>query len=100
MGTMRRKEAREADARATVGVYMHYSRDATTWLVTFLDRASGNQIGTVRRFTSPDALPEMARRGGALKLQEDHHAMAHAIEKGRGSLLLELTREQYRKLAG
>ena len=104
LGQMKRAEAREEEARRQAAmarsVYMAFHRDGAIWIVTFLDRASGNQIGMARRYTSTGPIEEIARRGGALKTQIDHQGLACGFVQGRGSIALHLAPDQYVKLAG
>ena len=46
----------------------------------------------------PAKIIEMAERGGAAMLLEDRQALDYGIAQGRGSVWLNLTHEQYRKL--
>jgi hypothetical protein len=68
------------------------------WIVTFVDQQTGKPIGTVAGIAAIRTLKksqskEIAKRGGALKTQEDHHALAYSISKCQGNLILELMRE-------
>lgn len=51
-----------------------------------------------RAFAYPESLLEMAERWGESRLLEDKQALEYAITKGRGSLWLKLTPEEYAKL--
>ena len=68
------------------------------WLCTFFDQETGRQLGPTRRYLDSEVLTEIARRGNALRTQDDVHALNFAISQGRGRLPLLLNEDQYRKL--
>ena len=68
------------------------------WIVNFLEVDMKTPVSRIRTFKSGEKIRQMAERGGALKLQEDHQALDYALKHGRGGLFLTLTPEQYEKL--
>ena len=68
------------------------------WCCQFLESDLKTSAG--RRLTFKDAakLREMYDRFGTDKKLEDRQALEYGIETGRGSIWIELTDEQYRKL--
>ena len=77
-------------------VCMHFMR-ADGWYCQFLEQ----DLKTSARkplLSSPEKILDLARRGGADMKLEDIQAIEYAIATGRGSLWLNLTEEQYRKL--
>ena len=67
-------------------------------MVNFLECDMKTVVGRIRTFRSEEAIREIAKRGGALKTQEDHQSFEYALGHGRGGLFLELTAEQHEKL--
>ena len=78
-------------------VYMYFfHRDG--WYIQFL--APDLKTSLRRKLTFRDAakIREMFDRFSAERKLEDRQAFEYAIEKGRGSIWLNLTEEQYQKL--
>jgi hypothetical protein len=78
-------------------VYMYFML-RKAWDCQFLE--PDLKTALPRRFTFRDAakIREMFDRFAADRRLEERQALDYAIEKGRGSLWLDLTEEQYRKL--
>lgn len=69
------------------------------WYCQFLEADLKTPIP--RKLVLPDSakLLELAERGGYALNLENRQAIEHAIANGRGSVWLELSEEQYRKLS-
>jgi hypothetical protein len=78
-------------------VYMHFML-ANGWYCQFLEQDLKTPAGKPLTLSSPEKILEMARRGGAEMKLEDIQAIEYGISTGRGSLWLNLTQEQYKRL--
>ncbi len=79
-------------------VYMYFM-DRIGWHCQFLEEDLKTPLPKKLRFGSHEKIREIAERGGCTMNLETLQALDHAIEIGRGGVWLELTDEQYRKLA-
>jgi hypothetical protein len=70
------------------------------WFVSFLEPDLRTPIPRTFDFAGPEAIRDLARRGGALDTPEGKQKMEQGIESGSGGLFLTLTEDQYRKLTG
>ena len=70
------------------------------WFCQFLEEDLKNSLPRKVRLSDPAKIIEMAEKGGAAMLLEDRRALEYGIAQGRGSVWLNLTPEQYRKLKG
>lgn len=69
------------------------------WRVSFLQADCRTVVGRGLRFRDPERIRELLRRANAG--EEDFYKFEHELEmRGRGSVWLELTPEQYEKLRG
>jgi hypothetical protein len=68
------------------------------WHCQFLEPDLKTSAAGPLILTSPEKIMELARRGGAAMKLEDVQAIEYGISMGRGSVWLNLTDEQYRKL--
>jgi hypothetical protein len=76
---------------------MHFMlRDG--WHCQFLEIDLKTALPKQLTFSSPTKIRELYDRFAADKKLEDRQALEYAIEKGRGSIWLNLTQEQYIKL--
>jgi hypothetical protein len=71
---------------------------AEGWRITFLERDLKTSLPRSFVFQDSTKVIEMAMRGGADSMSADKQALEYALELGRGSAWLNLTREQYAKL--
>jgi hypothetical protein len=79
-------------------VYMSYMlRDG--WQCQFLEQDLKTLLPKRLHFSSPEKVRELAQRGGCNMNLEARQSLDHGIEIGRGGVWLELSEEQYRKLA-
>jgi hypothetical protein len=76
---------------------MHFML-ANNWYCQFLERDLKTPAGKPLRLASSDTIFELARRGGADMKLEDKQALEYGIAMGRGSLWLNLTPKQCKKL--
>ena len=76
---------------------MHFML-ANGWYCQFLEQDLKTTAGRPLTLSSPEKVLEMARRGGAAMKLEDIQAIEYGISTGRGSVWLNLTPEQYRRL--
>jgi len=78
-------------------VYMHFMlRDG--WYCQFLEEDLKTPLPRKVTLDDPAKIYEMAERGGYKMTLENRQSIDRAIEMGRGSVWLDLTQEQYRKL--
>ena len=70
------------------------------WSVSFLEEDCKTSLPRHFVFQSELKILDLARHGGAAFDLADRQAIEHGISMGRGSVWLELTREQYGKLCG
>lgn len=68
------------------------------WYCQFLEEDLKTSLPLKLVLDDPDKIKEMAEKGGASKILEDKQVIEHGIEKGVGSVWLNLTPEQYDKL--
>lgn len=78
-------------------VYLHFMY-RSGWFCQFLEEDSQTPLPKKLVLRDAARLIELAERGGYAMNLENRHAIEHAIASGRGSVWLELTEEQYRKL--
>jgi hypothetical protein len=71
---------------------------ANGWYCQFLEQDLKTPAGKSRVLSSPEKIIELARRGGSDMKLEDIQAIEYGITTGRGSIWLNLTPEQYRRL--
>jgi hypothetical protein len=101
MGFMKRREAREAQERATVRpVVMEFRYDSTAhfWRVTFRPRGNSIALPRVLHFGTDDKLRDLFQRFGTRRMREDVAALEFAIRTRRGNVELMLGEEQLSKL--
>ena len=67
------------------------------WHISFLEADCKTPVGRPLTFRDPESIRKLAQRGGA-ELSLNGHEWTSMLENGRGSLWLNLTAEQYRKL--
>src|ERR1700677_1530183 len=80
-------------------VYMTYMlRDG--WSVQFLEPDLKTPVGRIRQLGNVDKVKELIARTPTRLDLAAKQAIEHAIARGRGGIYLDLTGEQYRKLAG
>ena len=77
---------------------MHYMLIPKGWMCQFLEADVRTPLRKKLIFQDPQKIVEMAKKGGADFMSEDRQALEYGINLGRGSLWLNLTEEQYRKL--
>jgi hypothetical protein len=70
----------------------------TGWRITFLEADLKTSLPRWYIFQDSAKVIEMAMRGGADSMSADKQALHYAIEKGRGSVWLNLNAEQYGRL--
>jgi hypothetical protein len=68
------------------------------WQVQFLEADLKTPLPRTFRFTDPEKIRELARRGEAWGTSETRQMLELAIEQGRGGVYLRLTPEQYARL--
>lgn len=68
------------------------------WHCQFLESDLKTPLRRKLTFAAAAKIREMYDRFGEDKKLEDRQALDHAVENGRGSIWLNLTEEQYRKL--
>jgi hypothetical protein len=78
-------------------VYMSFMQRAG-WYCSFLEEDLKTALPKKLAVATQEKILELAERGGASLSAEEHRAMRHAFETGRGGVWLNLTEEQYRKL--
>lgn len=78
-------------------VYFYFMQ-CNGWHCQFLEQDLKTSAASPLILTSPEKIIELARRGGAEMKLEDVQAIEYGISIGRGSVWLNLTDEQYRKL--
>jgi len=76
---------------------MHFML-SSSWYCQFLEADLKTPLPRTFHFQDPAKIVEMARLGGAPMMLEHKQALEYAIKTGRGSVMLSLTEEQYRKL--
>lgn len=74
----------------------YFRRDA--WNVGFLEADCVTPVGRSSQFADPERIVALARRGGVTMHEESIKSLEDGIGKGRGSIWLFLTPEQYSKL--
>jgi hypothetical protein len=79
-------------------VYLSFMR-SQGWYCQFLEPDLKTSLPRTFTFASEDKLRELVERGGGMVDSESRNMVDHAIEMGRGGVYLNLTAEQYRKLA-
>jgi hypothetical protein len=78
-------------------IYMHFMR-RDSWHCQFVEADLKTPLPRKVTLDDPRKIIEMAKRGGAPMKLQDIQALEYAIQTGRGSVILELTDEQYQKL--
>ena len=78
-------------------VYMYF-QFRQGWQVQFLEADLRTPLPRTLKFTDPEKIRELARRGEAWGDAESRQTLDHAIETGRGGVFLRLTPEQYGRL--
>jgi hypothetical protein len=68
------------------------------WQVQFLEADLRTPLPRTLKFTDPEKIRELARRGEAWGDAESRQTLDHAIETGRGGVFWRLTPEQYGRL--
>ena len=68
------------------------------WQVQFCEADLKTPLPRTFRFTDPEKIRELARRGEAWGDSESRQMLEGAMEQGRGGVYLRLTPEQYRAL--
>jgi hypothetical protein len=68
------------------------------WVVQFLESDLKTSVGRIRTLGSVDKVRELINRTPTPMNLEVVNMLDHAINKGRGGIYLQLTREQYMKL--
>jgi hypothetical protein len=79
-------------------IYMHFML-RNGWYCQFLEEDLKTPLPKKLNLKEPAKIFEIAERGGYKLTLENRQSIEHAIEKGRGSIWLDLTPEQYQKLA-
>jgi hypothetical protein len=69
------------------------------WHCQFLEQDLKTPLPKRLRFNNQEKLREIAERGGCNMNLEARQSLDHGIEIGRGAIWLELSEEQYQKLA-
>jgi hypothetical protein len=69
------------------------------WHCQFLEQDLKTPLPKRLRFNNQEKLREIAERGGCNMNLEARQSLDHGIEIGRGGIWLELSEEQYQKLA-
>jgi hypothetical protein len=101
MGTMKRREAREAQELASVRpVLMQFRYDSPGgfWRVTFRARGDTIALPRVLHFEDAEKMRDLFRRFGSRRTAEDVAAFEFAIGTGRGAVELMLGEVQLSKL--
>ena len=80
-------------------VYVHFIL-SNSWYCQFLEPDLKTSAGKRLTFATPEKVRLLHERFGCDKKLEDKQALEYAIQQGRGSIWIELTEEQYRKLKG
>ena len=78
---------------------MHFQNAPESLRVTFLEQDLKTPLPRVFVFQDSAKIVELANRGGADNTLADRQALEHGISIGRGGVSLNLTPEQYRKIA-
>ena len=78
---------------------MHYMLTDTGWYVQFLQEDLRTPLRRKFTFKDEEKVRDLVERGSAERTLADHQALEHGISTGRGGVWLQLTAEQYKKLA-
>jgi hypothetical protein len=73
-------------------------QDRKGWHCQFLEADLKTPLPRKLHFSSPDRIIELVQRGGGFPDRESRLILNQGIEKGRGGVFLNLTKEQYEKL--
>lgn len=101
MAYMKRREMREAQARASIRpVLMEFRHDDTVslWHVTFRPRGDTIALPRVLHFGDAEKLRDLFRRFSSRQMSEDVAALEFAIQTRRGAVELMLGEAQLSKL--
>jgi len=79
-------------------VYMYFF-ERRGWSCQFLEADLKTPLPKKLTFKHPEKIIAIAEHGGANLNLEGRQGLEHALRNGRGGVWLELTEEQYRKLA-
>ena len=82
-----------------VRVYLSFMVSGRGWQCQFLEEDLKTPLPRRLNFTTPAKILELAEHAGALRDLACRQAIEHGISVGRGGVWLNLTREQYGKLA-
>jgi hypothetical protein len=70
-----------------------------SWHLQFLQLDSKSSLPVNLTFADPAKIRDLAEQGRALRTPEARRTLEHAIEMGRGRVLIKLTRVQYSKMS-
>jgi hypothetical protein len=76
-------------------IYMYFMLYGSSWNCQFLEPDLKTSLPRKLTFSTAEKVRELAERGGAFKDRADKQAFDYAVQIGRGSVYLKLTREQY-----
>jgi hypothetical protein len=79
-------------------VLLRFERKGNRWCCDFCESTGVARIRTTLIYRSSETVVSLAMRGGAIKNYENLVRLYRGIEVGHGSVLLNLTSEQYNKL--
>jgi hypothetical protein len=79
-------------------VYLTFFRRGDGWVCSFVEAELKTPVGRIRQFGSADKLRQLIARTPTRFDLAGKQALEHALERQRGGVYLELTREQYRRL--
>lgn len=79
-------------------VLLRFERKDNRWLCDFYESSGVAKIRKTLAYRSSKAVVSLATRGGAIMDNESHVRFYRELDIGRGSILLNLTSEQYNKL--
>lgn len=78
-------------------IYLSF-QDRNGWHCQFLEADLKTPLPRQFHFKSSNKIVELVQRGGGFPDQESRMMLEQGIEKGRGGVFLNLTKEQYEKL--
>ena len=78
-------------------VHLSFWRHSRGWCYRFMGEGIV-PLGPIRRTSDPHKIRDLAERGGGLDKAQERWTFDSAIQKGQGSLYLDLTDDQYEAL--
>jgi len=83
---------------STRSVLLIFTWRIDRWICDFYAIGGGGKIAKTLTFRTREKVIALAERGGAAIDADDHVRLSDGIEKGQGTIVLNLTRDQYEKL--